>query len=478
MKKCIAVLTILLTAGSQPGWSEMLGLLNNLKADGSLEVAGQQAQNEFDVGTAGTANDHRGATVSRVRIGLSADLAEGVRGRLEAVRNSNSGAGIVQFGDGASTITTEQNSIAFQNAFIEVRDFLKFFDSLRLGRQYLGRPGDNLVYFGNYNDDAMTLSALDSLSVSKKWGRIHLWAVTGKAREDDLIAAPDFASATGDINVNWLVLTSSELIPSSLKIPLELGLYQGTNSQTASSSDDINLQVIDLRAGVNLADDAVKLGFEYAMNGGKRHFAAPASDVKYKGSALLLSAAYDNKDYEWGVHARFANASGDDQTTANSDDKAFHNFSELGVGCSDYRFGEILSYSNLFVASKGLTAGQNAGLDSGRTSATIGGNGLNVFNVGADYVFPFWNKAFQGVLDYYIVSVNKVATGGDKSVGNEIDLSVSYRYSKGVKASLGYAILDPGDGLVNSFGPALPGRNSDSVTKLYTKLSIRFGTGS
>jgi len=199
MKKLIAMLSILFMAGSQSGWAEMLGLLNNLKADGSLEVSGQQGQNEFDVGTAGVANDHRGTTTTRLRVGLSADLAEGVKGRVEAVRNSQNGGGIVQFGDGPSTITTEQNSIAFQNAYVELNSFLKFIDTIRLGRQYLGRPGDLLVAFLPFNDDSMTVSALDGLSLSKKWGRINVWAAGGKAREDDAVAAPDFASATGDI---------------------------------------------------------------------------------------------------------------------------------------------------------------------------------------------------------------------------------------------------------------------------------------
>lgn len=478
MKKYIAILAVAAFTGVQTGWAELLGL-GKITTDGSLEISGQQANNETDAND--SADDSRGAVNTRLRVGLNADVAKGVKGRVEAVRNSQSGPTVVQYGDGASTVAGEEAAIAFQNAYLDIEDFLMT-DSFRIGRQYGGRSGDLLVYYGPVNDDSLTVAALDGVTVTKKLGKINTLFGTGKVREDDAVANTDAgdvaATATTDeANVTWLILSSDELFPT-VKVPLEFGFYSGTSHGTgdvkntaggAGVGDDRNLTIMDFRAGYSLMDDWVKLGLEYAMNGGQANGAGPAGSASnYKGTALLLNASYDNKDNGWGAHLKYANASGDDPTSANAaaDDDAFHDFRTIGWTVSDYRYGEIMSYDNTAFAAFGTVGG---GLDTGAL-----GPGLNVINLGGYYTLPVLDNKVKAVADYYVAKVNETPAGVDDGVGTEIDLTLNYAHSDAVQTAIGYATFSPDKGLLNGFaGTAnLP---DDAVTKIFAKLMVKWG---
>lgn len=470
MKKYAALLTMLAFAGVQTGFADVLGL-GDLTFDGSLEVKGQQANNETDL--AGPQGDHRGAVATRLRIGANLEPADTVKGRLEFVRTAGgTGAGVAQFGDGASTIAGEEGAIQIQNAYLSLEDFLHT-DSFSIGRQYVGRPGDLLVYAGPIADDSLTVTAFDSVVIGKKWNKFNINFVSGKVMEDDGVANSDAddGAAAGDINVSYLTVATDELIPD-LKVPLELGFYSGTDSNGPASGDNNNLTIIDLRAGYSLMDDMVKLGLEYAMNGGGLNGGAtsppaPAgSTLNYKGNALLLSARYDNDDEGWGVGLRYANASGDDK--ADEDDKSFHDFTQVGAGASDYRYGEIMSYDNTSAALAGVGLG---GLDTGAQGA-----GANVIALEGWYQLPWWDNKLKAMAGYYIAKFNEVAPGMDDGIGSEIDLSVNYAHSETMGASLGYATFSPDKGLSQlAFPAAAPNFPQDDVTKLTAKLWVKWG---
>ncbi len=487
MKKYIAILAVAAFTGVQTGRAELLGL-GKITTDGSLEISGQQANNETDAND--SADDSRGAVNTRLRVGLNADVAKGVKGRVEAVRNSQSGPTVVQYGDGASTVAAEEAAIAFQNAYLDIEDFLMT-DSFRIGRQYGGRPGDLLVYYGPVNDDSLTVAALDGVTVTKKLGKINTLFGTGKVREDDAVANTDAgdvgATATADeANVTWLILSSDELFPT-VKVPLEFGFYSGTSHGTgdvkntaggAGVSDDINLTIMDFRAGYSLMDDWVKLGLEYAMNGGQANGVGTAGSASnFKGSALLLSASYDNKDNGWGAHLKYANASGDDPTTANAtaDDDTFHDFRVLGWAVSDYRYGEIMSYDNTAIGALAGGPLVGGGLDTGGVfGAANTGPGLNVINLGGHYVLPVMDNKVTAKLDYYVAKVNETPAGVDDGVGNEIDLTLNYAHSEAILASLGYATFSPDKGLLNGFA-GTANVPDDAVTKIFAKLMVKWG---
>ncbi|HMZ25894.1 MAG TPA: hypothetical protein PLT11_03205 [Elusimicrobiota bacterium] len=452
MRNWTVALAALALAGSPAFAADALGL-KNISTDGSIEVLGVSANNEQDYSD--PANDHRGDTVTRVRVGLSADVTEDVKARVEAVRNPST-TSAAQYGNAArpTDLNTEQSAFKFQNAYLDLSNFLSL-DSVRLGRQYVGRANDAIVYFGPVNDDLLGVSALDALAVSKKVGPVTLLGVTGKVSDDDVIAttstATDAGDTAGDVNASWITASSDELIKlKDLKVPLEIGYYSMTNSNAAATSDNANLSIIDLRAGVQCPKDSFKVMLEYAMNGGQQN--AGATKTKFKGSLLLLTAYWKGEDNAYGVHADFASASGDD--TADTNDKSFHDIA------GDYRWGEILSNDN--VADVGV------GFDSGAQ-----GPGLNIVKIGGHYVLPVVDKKVSLHADYIMAKTSKSVTlagGTSKKIGNEIDLAVKYKHSDNVMAKVGYAMLSPDDVLTGG-GSA----QDDQVSKAFAKLLVKWG---
>ncbi len=130
MRKLMALAIVLVLAGATRSWA-LVGL-GDINFDGSLEVSGNSATNEEDGGN--PANDHRGGTITRVRVGMNTQVTEGVKGRIEAIRSGH------QYGTGATDVTTEEGLWDFHNAYVDLENI--FGSNWRLGRQYVGNPGD------------------------------------------------------------------------------------------------------------------------------------------------------------------------------------------------------------------------------------------------------------------------------------------------------------------------------------------------
>lgn len=465
MRKLAAILASLTILGTQTARAELLGL-GQMTYDGSLEVLGNQASNETDAN--GDAPDRRGNTITRLRLGLNLpSLADGLSGRVEFVRNSDTGTGTTQYGAPSptapggsgvrSTVQDEMDTIAIQNAYINLHDLFNL-DKVRLGRQYGGRRGDLLVYYGPNRDDALSVNAFDSLLIEEKWKKVNLLFVTGKVAEVGGVPGSGTETTEGDVNATYFTVSSDELF-SDYRIPLEAGYYTATNAQGAGTADNQNLVIYDFRGGYSFLDDALNASLEYAMNAGQDNNGG--TPMSYNGSALLVKADYQNPDNGFGVSGFYANASGDDQNTANNDDDAFHDGSVLGGNTSDFRYGEILTNSNTF----GAAFGGGAGLDTGAN-----GQGLNVIGLGGSFTPANWmDGKVTFKLDYVTAKFNEIATGANDGIGNEIDVAAKYRHSDVVSVALGYARLAPKEGLVGLNQP------DDEITKLWAKLKVRWG---
>jgi hypothetical protein len=467
MRKIAAMAVSLFLIGTQTVKAEGLLGLGKITTDGSLEVLGNSANNEADFN--GKLNDHRGGTISRVRVGLGLpDITENVSGRIEVVRNSNAGPQ-VQYGNNQPVnMITEQGLWLLQNAYVNVNGLFDL-DMFRLGRQYIGEHGDALFYVGPVQDDAMTVTAIDGLRAQKKYWKLSVDGFTGKFRHQE--AVPGTAAATeavnpvagGDINISYVTVAADDLFP--VRVPLQIGYYNGKNNQvTTTNADNMSLTIMDLRAGVNFLDDALKLSGEYAKNGGKDNNGVSGTQKsKFKGNGYFLKGTYVFEGPKVGLHLQYANASGDNQNGTNvqreSSDKSFHDFSVLGGPRGDLRFGEIFGYGDYLKNQPGVN--------------TQLGMGFNILAWGADWTPQYLDKKTTLSLDNYIIKVNKVATGGSKSVGAETDLAALYRYSSSVEVRAGAAFLKPASGLANGF---LAGNAAtDMVTKYFAKLTIKWG---
>lgn len=458
MRKLIALIALSTLVGSAFA-GDFLGL-SNFEADGSLEVLGVQANNETDIDDSN--KDSRGATITRVRVGVNMDVTEDVSGRIELTRNGENGA-VSQYGDGASSIDNETASIVFQNAYVDLANFLGL-DNVRLGRQYVGRQGDILLFAGPVNDDLLSISSIDALHLAKKVGPVDILFVTGKAAEDDGVPTSGTetdANGAGEINLTYgSIIVDALMNNDNMSLPLELGYYQGTNARVGNNpSDNTTITIMDLRADFKAMEDRLTLGAQYMSNGGQQN-TGPSTEVKYKGSATNIMAAWDASENRWGIKGLLAAASGDD--TVDAEDKSFRDYSAVGASASDMRFGEIWSNSNTFAAAAGIGG---AGLDTGAQ-----GPGLNVSALKAYYTLPVMEQKWKLLADYYMIKSSKDIPGtGSKKLGNELDLIVDYAHSETVSATAGYAMLTPKDGFTGGTAP------DDDITKLWAKLNVKFG---
>lgn len=458
MRKLLAVFAALGMAGSAFS-GDLLGL-KNVSVDGSIEYLGKQANNQTDADDGN--EDSTGDTASRVRLGLNAQVTEGVNARVEVVRfpNDLTGTTETQFGGDVQTANNELDNLRVMNAYLELDNILGL-DKAKIGRQYVGRPGDLIAYFGPFNDDLLYTTSLSSLVLSKKVGPVDVNAVLGKAAEDDFVAFDtDSGDASGDVNVNWITASSDELIKvEGATFPLEIGLYQVLAQNSDNADDNQTLNIYDLRAGANLLDNALKLSLEYAMNAGQDNNGG--TPIDFKGNALVFKAAYDNEENGWGAKALYANASGDDNG-ADTKDEAFHSIS------SDFRYGEILSkdtnYWSSYPPSNSVTGfTYSGGLDTG-----FQGEGVNIIGLGGSYNLPILDKKYTAYADYYMAKLNETGAGPD-DIGNEIDLAVKYAHNDNVSIKAGYAMLMPGEALNGTGNP------DDDITKLWAKLMVKWG---
>ncbi len=468
MRKLAALMVSLILIGTQMVRAEGFLGLGKITTDGSLEVLGNSANNETDFN--GDRPDRRGGTISRVRVGLGLpEITENVSGRIEIVRNSNAGSR-VQYGNNQPVdMITEQGLWLLQNAYVNVNNFLTM-DMFRLGRQYIGEHGDSLFYVGPVNDDAMTVTAIDGLRAEKKYWKLNFDGFTGKFRHNE--TAPGSAAATeavnapggGDINISYLTVGADDLFPM-IRVPLQLGYYNGKNNGLTATNDNIDLTIMDLRAGVGLLNNALNLSAEYAQNGGKDDNGVSGTQKsKFKGNGFFLKGAYAFQGPKVGLHLQYANASGDSQNgtvaSRESRDKSFHDLSVLGGPRGDLRFGEIFGYGDFLANQPGVS--------------TQLGRGLSVLAWGADWTPSFLNDKTTLSLDNYMFRVNKVVTDASKGVGAETDLAALYHFTSAIDARVGAAFFRPYSGLANNFTAANTA-SKNMVTMYFAKLSIKWG---
>jgi len=438
---------------------DLLGM-KNVTFDGSLEVLGEQATNETDLSDA--SRDTRGGTITRVRLGMNADVTDGVTARVEAVRSpAYTGAGAQYGGDSRpTTLNQEQDSIVIENAYVDIAGFLGL-DNIRLGRQYAGRKGDLIAYFGPTNDNLLFVNALDAFSATRNWGPLSAEVVSGKLYEDDHILDTDNGDTVGDVNVSWGTVAFDFASGTQSKMPLELGLYMLTSKGNDSESDNDNLKVADLRFGME-DEQGNRAGIELARNFGNINNGALGNKkLTYMGSAFVLFADYTIPSSGISLRAKLLETTGDPNFN-DQDDESFHPIN------SDFRYGEILS-NDFHFAFNNFLAGTDYSFQGLAYDSALQGDGLSVGALGVDFTPPILENKFTGSIDLFSASVKESSVLAGDDIGMELDVALKYKHSENVKAEIGYARLFTGDYLTYDT------RGKDDVSKMWAKLKIKWG---
>ncbi len=449
MKKVMALAAIALLAST--GAHALVGL-EGLSWDGSLEVSGFSANNESDsnsYGSSGFADtpDHRGGANTRVRVGVNADVTEDVKGRIEFTRTGR------QYGTGATTLTSEQGLIKVQNAYIDI-DKLWWGLNARLGRQYVGAPGDLVWRVGPLEDDAMSVNAIDGLSITRNWDFIGFNVFTGKASEDESsVGDTDTNDVTGagDINVSAIHAWLPTILPGG---KIWLGLINGVdNNGAAQGANRLNIGRVGANGGI--LENLLTYRAEFLQDMGQNK--SGATKVKYKGSALDLGLGLnvpENRVGSIGIAADYDWASGDDKK-GNNEDKSFRDLNAIGLNASDRYFGEIWGKSNAF---GGGGAAFGNGLDTGSQS-----NGYQIIHLDATLKPAFATKTWWKI-DFFDLGADK-----GKDYGREYDFTAGYKHTDNVGFEAGYGLFHTNKDLVAA------GVSNKDTTKLFGKVKVKWG---
>lgn len=446
----------------------------------SFEFLGQQTKNETDFDLA--ENDERGNTVDRVRLGLNLRFSDQLRGGVEFVRapfTAGTPNQDAQFGNPPRSANAELSNFFLENAFLEVDDVLGL-DSVRVGRQYIGRPGDFIAYYGPLEDNQLQVRSLQGVSVREQIGLVWGQFAFATPVDDDSIPQAGVAGdgATnkddfvdgGDVSLTYGFLNSDGLFKKGWgKFELEAGFYQAVDQNSGLSRDSNKLQIYDARARFYVpvdGRDVISLSFEWAANAGADR--GPVFDDlgtllssgvtrKYKGQAFVAKATYDWRALVQ-THALFACASGDDDPL---DDKinAYRDFASVGYPGSDFRHGEIYH------------GNANLGFTTGLDTHGVGDLGTRLMNVGIAFSPVLWGKRFAFKMDYFSAWTQHSMNDVSKNLMNELDWTLRYDHSEPVSIEIGYARLHPLEQLRLIRG--LPGK--DDITQSHIKLNMRFG---
>lgn len=494
MRKLMALLAIVCASLTLTTKSWALFGLENVTYDGSLEISGNSANNETDLGndpsSTATSNDHRGRTATRLRVGMNADVTEKVTGRLEIVRTPR------QYGEAPTSVSTEESKLVFHNAFIDIADIFGEGHSIRIGRQYVGNPGDLIWNISPTDDDNLTANSIDGLLFRcRKYDFLQLDIFTGKAAEDDTItgattdtdARTSSTTSTGDVNLTSIDIVFPKLIPAA---SINLGYLFGKDSNATIDGDNNSLKTGRVGINGNVWDGMITYRGEFFQNMGEFQGAGlngsgAATKLKYEGNAIDLGVGLNTKETSvgsFGVWANFLMASGDDNVTDDKDE-SFHDFSPLGVNTSDRLLGEIFGKSNVLGGGTPLGQGINTADSTGAApNSGTQGQGLQVINVGA-HMKPWFSKKSTFRADYFMFSrgedsvktaANTTTKVGD-DFGNELDLSALYDHTENVNFEVGYAMLMPDDALLHQRGFAITGSKDDTITKLYARAKVKWG---
>jgi len=452
MRKLMAALAIVLVAGLPSSSWAILGF-DGISYDGSLEVGAVKASNEVDSKDGfgdGVNNDQdrRSDVDTRVRLGVNLQVTEGVDGRLEFVRTGQ------RYGDGASSLSTEESSILIQNAYV---NWLMWNWNWRLGRQYTGRANDLVWNFGPRSDDNLSVDAVDGLALSRSWDRIAINAFLAKIDDNN---SQSQANDQGEISAKMIELAFPNIVPALLNA--RVGAIWGSNSRSGATSDSTKLTIY--RAGVDggINENFITYRAEYLMNDGSDKSTVPAGgqEVDLEGSAYDIGVGLnipENGAGQFALGVNYLVASGDDNG-ADDKDESFNDLSRVGAnGVSDRYLGEIFGRSNVLF-------GTPQGID-------FGAPGINVIHANALFKPAFAPKTWAR-LDWYDFTADEDAAG---DWGSEIDLTFGYRHSDTVGFEVGYAQLSPDRLLEANLNDGTVG--SDDVTKAFARMKVAFGGG-
>lgn len=411
MKKIIAITAVMAFFGSVASAE----LLKNFKYDGSIEVNAYNTNNTVDYNK--KADDKKGDVDSRVMINASFDLNNDVNAVVSVVKNNR------KYGTGSEDANTIQTSMIFEQAYLNLKGV--FGMDHKLGRQYYGKAGDLVIYFGPLMwpyDNGMTVNAIDGWTGWYKTGNWDIHAILGN--EANSTANPNTDTRLSGINA------STKIDRWNLN-----AYYYNENDKSLGTSN--YLGVLGARANWEcMFVKGLNLGLEYDMNMGKD--TVLATNNEHQGYAYKINADYSMDIMgKLGLEAEYVFASGDDNLT----DKKDKEYTSIN---GDYRPGILVG--------------------GGFTTAYAMGSGSLVYGLGANWTPEKLNK-LNVAAKYYDFSADKKSALTKKHEGAELDLVATWNHSENVSVKGYYAMFTP---------EKKNNANDDAATMLGAAFNVKF----
>lgn len=414
MKRLVA-LTVVVLSLSQIVSAEVL---KNFKANGSLEVNAYNINNaDFDKDLF----DKISGVDTRLMLDINFDLNEDASSVVSLVKNNR------QWGDDPENVNSIQSNIIIQQAYINLKGVMGM--DHKVGRQYYGKPGDLVIYYGPqmwpYGFHIGAVSAIDSWVGSYKYTDWTFTGLLGKEANSNMgmgknLSGLDINGKVDRFNLNayYYYKVDNSVTPLADKLAL-FGFRANWDCQFVK--------------GLNL-------GFEYDKNAGK-----DSNSNKYKGYAFKANAGYSlNLAGNLGFNGEYTYISGQDTST---DIKLFR---PINI---DYRPGIISNGFGVY-----------------NTYVTSIGTGIKVINLGVNWTPEKLNK-LTIAFDYINTKVAEEYPDMKDTIGNEYDFTLTWKHSDNVSVKGYLAMLKPEkDNVINSGY----GLKDDMETAIGTAFIVKF----
>lgn len=428
-------------------------LLKNFKMGGSLEVDAISANNVKDLYT--VKYDNISTIQTRLMVKADWDLLDDVHAHLSIDKNDRTygNAANATPANGSQNLDNIQSNIVVDESYVKIDKLFGALDTT-VGRQYYGEAGDLVIYFGpKYQLYGMPITALDGGRFDWNGEKAGLTILTAKVVGGAL-------GAKDGTNVNLygvdLHVKPMDNVSGSVYVYDKRTVNSGTLGNNVVGND--YLYVAGLKGKVTAggawlkAEIAKDFGNNRVINGGGVYTTA----ANYTGWAGKADAGIKVDLSNLGALTGWGQAGiGSGGATAN------RNFQAIA---GDYRPGSIWGRF-----SSNATGAQLAG---GVAPQTL--SDLVVFGLGVKVTPAALSKltiALSG-WNYRLQTANGIPTAqaGNKFLGNEYDLDLSWAHSENVTVSAGVGDFQPGRNLIL----ATVGGHASPARLGYADLSVKF----
>lgn len=432
-------------------------LLKNFKASGSLEVSAVSANNVRDFST--TKYDHLDTTQTRLLLNGDWDLLDDVHARVGLTKNNRA------WGNGApESLTTVEGAVVVDESFVKIDKLFGVLDTT-LGRQFYGEAGDMVIYFGpKANLYGMPVTALDGARFDWNGETLGVTALAAKVT-GSAVGTND----SGNVNLRGLDVHAKPMddVSGSVYVYNQDTVRSGTAGTGVVAND--KLYVAGLKAKATMGGAWLKA--EIAKNFGQNRTGVAADGSyaftgNYTGWAAKANGGMKVDLDNIGALTGWGEAgigSGADNNSGNNN-RAFQAIA------GDYRPGGIYGRFGTGATTAQLGNSVNATYNTNTLSNRV------IIGVGVKVTPSALSKLTAGLSawNYRFQRDAPLAAGaqGNKMIGNEYDLDLSWAHSENVMVSAGVGSFQPARNIIVQTAAA--GVSVSPATLCYTDVSVKF----